>query len=463
MNHNSTQLPFRAGAARVDISPVNGIQLAGGAGYRRGSTGVLDPIFVRAVVLEQDGKRFCILSIEVLAVDMPWAAEIRRRLHKTYGFAPGSVMIHATQNHASPSIGNIALPNSDPHIPEEFFWLRCGDPRYNEPAVARILEAVGQALQRLAPVQVAAGRAIDGRVAFNRRYVMRHGKTECQPVGCNPEILHVEGPMDPEVGVVTFTARDGNVIAALLHHTSHPCNGYFSTAVLPDWPGAWSREIETHFGPSCVAPVINGCCGNIITFNYLSPDQPVAEAGGDYKSMGRLLAQSAKRALESMTPVETDAFTWASQIVHLPRRIIPADVVAQSRQMLQDHPQPVWTPNGTINAAWFYAVGFLDLHREQTADPHCHSEIQALRLGNFALVAVGGEPFVESQLRIKRESPFPFTHVAHMCNGHIGYLPTAHAFAGGGYETITGVVSRLAPPAAEIVECGAAELLRKLA
>ncbi len=79
-----------------------------------------------------------------------------------------------------------------------------------------------------------------------------------------------------------------------------------------------------------------------------------------------------------------------------------------------------------------------------------------------ALVTLMGEPFVEEQLRIKRESPAPFTWAAHMCGGHSSYVPTREAFAGGGYETRAANWSMLDPCALEMYGDTALELLSAL-
>ena len=239
---------LRAGAAKVDISPEKGIQIAGDIGRRRPCTGVKEPLYSRALVLETGGGRYCILSIDVLAIDNPWADEIRRRAEESFGLAPERVMIHITQNHAAPSIGNHFCRDSCNIFPDKYPWLRGGDERYNEPAVSGTVEAIGKAIEKLTPVAASAGRAIDGRVAFNRRFVMRDGSALCHPGNCPKNILHVEGPTDPEVGVLTFTGEDGKVVSALLHHTCHPCHGFGENLALPGWPGAWAEEMENFWG-----------------------------------------------------------------------------------------------------------------------------------------------------------------------------------------------------------------------
>ena len=450
---------LRAGAAKVDISPEKGIQIAGDIGRRRPCTGVEEPIYARSLVLEKEGERYCVLSIDVLAIDNPWAEEIRERAKKTHGLKPENVLIHITQNHAAPSIGNHFCRDECDLFPEEHQWLRGGDPRYNEPAVSGVIEAIGGALAEMKPVRAAAGRAVDGRVAFNRRFVMRDGTAECHPESCSSRILHREGPMDPEVGVVTFTDPEGNVVSALLHHTSHPCHGFGGNEVIADWSGVWCDRMEDRFGNDCVPLVMNGCCGNVHHTDHLDP-----EYKPDHRRMGRLLAESADRALEDMTELDTEDFRCTRRVVDIPRREVPDELLEEARELLREHPQPLWKDEEHVRVEWdwVYAVGIMDIADERKTHPTYPYEIQGLRIGDFALLAVMGEPFVEAQLRIKEASPFAYTQVAHMCNGYVGYVPTKRAFEGGGYETRTGRGSRLAHEALEMVEEGALGVLREL-
>ncbi len=63
------------------------------------------------------------------------------------------------------------------------------------------------------------------------------------------------------------------------------------------------------------------------------------------------------------------------------------------------------------------------------------SDIQLIRIGDFQLVAIPGEVFVEFGLTIKEASPTPHTAIVSLANDYVGYMPTAEAFSQGGYET----------------------------
>ncbi len=64
-------------------------------------------------------------------------------------------------------------------------------------------------------------------------------------------------------------------------------------------------------------------------------------------------------------------------------------------------------------------------------------EIQALRVGETAIVGLPGEIFVEIGLEIKQRSPFPRTLVGELANDNPGYIPTPKAFEEGSYEVYT--------------------------
>ena len=204
---------------------------------------------------------------------------------------------------------------------------------------------------------------------------------------------------------------------------------------------------------------MNGCCGNIHHANHLNPD-PMP----DHKQMGSMLAESSKRALEDMTEMDTSLFACSQSVLPIPRREIPGDMLEKAREMLRKHPEPLWKDAEHVRVEWdwVYAVGIMDIADERSTNPTYPYEIQALRIGDFALLSLMGEPFVEAQLAIKLHSPFEWTQVAHMCNGYLGYVPTKHAFAGGGYETRSGRGSRLDENALEMIENASLKQLKQL-
>src|SRR5262249_46686360 len=70
--------------------------------------------------------------------------------------------------------------------------------------------------------------------------------------------------------------------------------------------------------------------------------------------------------------------------------------------------------------------------RQKTPKIPC--EVQAIRIGPLGIATNGAEYFCEYGLRIKKCSPLKPTWVVSLANEWIGYLPTAQAFVGGGFQ-----------------------------
>lgn len=451
---------LKAGAGRTDITPAMGIQLAGDIGRYRPTEEIRDRLYASALVLESGKERFCWLSLDLLAATNAWADRVRHEIARKFKFDPRKVMFHIVQNHATPSVGHCFTQNKKSRMPDKYPWLNGGDDRYNEPFLKKCLEAVGAAVKRLEPVTMHVGRGIDGRVAFNRRFVMRDGTAKTHPAACDPKILHAEGPTDPEVGVATFVNGAGKTVAALLHHTCHPCHGYPHRFVIGDWPGAWAGLMREKMGGDCIPLVINGCCGNIHHCNHIDPS---VNYNTNYKDMAAKLMETTNRVLGQMKPVENPVLGFAHTKLPLPLRKLKPEVIRKAEELLDQYPEPKWNDASKVSVdwAWVYAVMILDLKKTQERTMRQDYEIQAFRIGDFALATLMGEPFVEAQLGIKMASPAPHTFVAHFCNGYAGYVPTRRAFKRGGYETDTSNGSKWDPGALEQIEKTAVKLLKQ--
>ena len=450
-----------AGAAEVDITPKMGTQIAGDIGRRRPAEILIDPIYTKALVLDEGQQRLCVLSLDLAVVPGVWTEKIREGAQERFGFEPDAVMVHAVQNHSAPSFGQHHFHLRPEQIPSQFSWLMGGDDEYGPFALERTLRAIGLALENMQPVRVGIASGVENRVAFNRRFVMRDGTAEMGLRGHPPsDVAYNEGPIDPELGVVSFTTESLRPVALLLHHTCHPVHGYPHRYITAGWPGAWSTHMRAMYGDDCVPLVINGCCGNVHHRNHLNPDHiDTAER------MGATLAEATVPVLKQLVYQDDSRLDRATRIVSIPLRQVAEQHLAEARALIAEHPTPMWKEGLEGIAAnwdWMYAVARLDLNRFRELSPDLDYEIQAFRIGDFALVAVMGEPFVEGQLRLKMESPAARSYVAHNANGFVGYVPTPQALERGGYETWTSNWSKLVPEALDMIVDNAVDLLGSL-
>jgi hypothetical protein len=459
---------LRAGSAQVEITPKAGTHLAGAVGQFRPAQSVADPLYAKAIVLECGGRRICILSLDVTIVTMPWTEKIRAAAKKL-GLDHDAVMVHATQTHSAPPVGHFMLDDDFPNVPPELEWLRGGESAFYEFAAEGAIEAVRLASESVQPVSMGAGSAIKDGLAFNRRGVTRDGTAIMpwlysslqQPLGPT-NIRHLEGPTDPEVGVVCFRNDDGRMVAMLLHFTCHPVNVFAQVpnlVVSSDWPGAWAASMRGVCGPACLPLVLNGCCGNINPWPAFEPD-----FSPDHRRMGKELAETACRVINRLTFEEVTVLNYKIKTVPLPIREVDPQAFEAAKIMLAKSPEPKRARGkpSDIDWDWMSAAQNMSVHLARQRHAELPYEIQVLRIGDTALVGLPGEPFVEGQLRIKIGSPTYPTYAAHCTTQYVGYIPTREAFSRGGHEVNTSYWSKLVPEALDIVVENAIGLLKEV-
>jgi neutral ceramidase len=88
------------------------------------------------------------------------------------------------------------------------------------------------------------------------------------------------------------------------------------------------------------------------------------------------------------------------------------------------------------------------------------AEVQVIGIGEVALVALPGEPFVELGLDLKQRSPAPHTFVIGYANDWIGYLTPPQAWEQGGYEVSPGPWTLVGPMSGSQLVEQALQLIR---
>jgi hypothetical protein len=438
-----------------------GTQIAGDIGRRRPAEILIDPLFAKALVLDDGQQRLCILALDVEDITRGWADRIRNGAAERFGLDPAAVMLHVSHSHGAPTIGHCFFNYESEYVPEELSWLRGGDDAYNPVAKERTLDAIGLALRDMQPVRVGIAAGVENRVAFNRRFVMRDGTGQMGLRGhSRSDVAYSEGPIDPELGVVSFTTESLRPVAILLHHSCHPVHGYPHRYITAGWPGAWSSHVRAMYGDNCVPLVINGCCGNLHHRNYLLRDQ-VDSA----ERMGATLAAATVPVLKQLAYQHSSGLACASRTIKIPLRHLTERQLTEAKQLLAENPTPIWKEGlegVAVEWDWMYAVMRLELGRLCGESPDFEYEIQTFRVGDFALVGLMGQPFVEGQLRLKMESPASRTFVAQTTNGQAGYAPTPRALERGGYETWISNASKLAPEALDLIVDNSVSVLKTL-
>src|SRR5438552_14331171 len=97
-----TDLSWQAGAAAVVITPPVGVELEGYGARTAGSTGIHDDLLARALILDDGERRAGIVTTDLISVDAPIVAAVRKEAETQWNIPPERLMVTATHTHAGP-------------------------------------------------------------------------------------------------------------------------------------------------------------------------------------------------------------------------------------------------------------------------------------------------------------------------------------------------------------------------
>lgn len=435
---------FRVGAAQVEITPAAGTPMAGYYSFRAVG-GVLDPLYSKAIVVEQDGACVAFVALDLSGTTRPLVAAARKLIERECGLPGDRVMISATHTHTGPQLprGSLMDDITKVDLPE--------GKKYVGDLPGLIAKSVADALAALAPAKasVTVGKA-EG-ISFNRRVIGKDGKCIWQPAKIDPATQRPAGPVDPDLGLLVFEPAQGGrpPLAAYLNFAMHPTSVGGGVRISADYPGVFARLLRERHGAGMVALFANGCCGNINHTDYLS-----GKPRRTTEQLGAALADAATQSWSSLRAVNTFAPRVRTANLTLPRRTVSEEEQAKAK----DVAARMFTEKlGTVPMAEAVCV----LETVAKRDVPLEAEVQVIAFSeDFAVVSLPGEIFVELGLAIKAASPFKHTFIAELANGSVGYIPNREAYPQGNYEVVS---SRAAAGAGELLVETALRLLREVA
>ena len=403
---------FKAGFARVDITPPLGTPIVGYFEERR-AKGILDSLEANAVAFS-DGNGTAVVI----------AADVR----------DDAVYVHCTHTHTGPGAGKADKGRTD------FFD---GTDFYNEFLATRLADAARLAVDDLAPASLAIGFSEAKRISFLRRYRMKDGSIRTNPGVNNPDIAEPIGALDETVRVLRIR-RAGKDDIAILNFATHP-DVVGGEMISGDWP-AFTRRIFERAEPGVNCLFLNGAQGDV---NHvctdprpgeregLHPDFDDVDRGYEHaRHMGRVVAAAALSVWGKCEPVAAGPLRFGVRTISVPAQRPAADDLPKAREYVRLHREgrdaeiPFTGMALTTVVAEAERMLLLENGPDSFALP-----LSVLALGDaVALAGIPGEPFSEIGRAVRDSSPFRMTVCTCLTNGSCGYFPVASAYAEGGYE-----------------------------
>ncbi|TNE67799.1 MAG: hypothetical protein EP335_00825 [Alphaproteobacteria bacterium] len=269
----------RAGAAKLDITPAT-------PDLPAPLSKVADPIHVRAVAIESEGKLVVILSLEVPAVAPDIWNQLRHDIAEAAGIPASQLVLSTTHTHNSL---RVAAPGPSP-IPVSA--------AFTENVRQRSIAATKEAIARLKPAEIGYSTAllplVKGRNewrASENRYVDGADRTGREPV-------------DQTFGVLSLRGLDGQVIGLVLNYGIEPVVYELAhDQVSGDVPGKASSYLEDTLADQGTVALFTIGAPASAAYRIWKDDvgaRGPAAAGAIKDAMGTLIAEDALAQLGTM-------------------------------------------------------------------------------------------------------------------------------------------------------------------
>jgi hypothetical protein len=394
-------------------------------GHLKGQEGRLRAVAL--VLATSDGNKVALVACDVLMLTRDLLDPLGKELEESCGIAPSHLLINATHTHHAPSTVTV-----HGYVRDEIFCKR---------VQRAIVKAVQEASAKLEETQFSFWLGEESSVGQNSRLLLRDGSIFW--IGPRDDALRPTGPFDPELPVLVFRDSHKMLQSLWFNHSTHTIGTRKGAVRSPSIYGLASQELEQDMGG--IVGFLEGASGSTHNLS-LTCDEAVTRMK---EAVRRALAQAEPRSVNRLAAVKRkfvyrvrqfdEAREEAAVTAYCRKRVANGaesviEVFRRQRQVLAGH-------QGEERTTW----------------------LQAVVVGDIAIVGVPGEFFTVLGEDIKRRSPFRYTYVAELANDWIGYLPDRQAFELGGYQTWTGLHSFTEPGTGEKVVVESVRMLNELA
>ena len=402
-------MSLSAGVARVDITPPLGLPLGCWAARSALARGAEEPLIAQALVLSDGERTAALIATDLVFVGAALTATVRESVRRLTGIPARAISVHASHNHSAPSLARGSTIGGLPDV--------AAFERYADLLGDLLAGAVYAAWLRLEPARIgsAVGRA----------------------PGLSGNRVDRERPVDDSLTVIRVDRAGGKPLAAVVSFAAHPITvGGTTTLWDAEYIAPLRESVESSIpGVECV--FLQGCAGDLAPFDWWFGDYEASPHG--YEARDRLGRGIGYAALELYPGIETTAEARvAAESIRLELRRRRHGYGADEIRALQceratsaqpDWPE-VWGPEvHTMTSAQkfpsSYRGGALSMYLDmiERADEPARAEIQAVVVGDIAIVTNPFELFNAAGQRIKDASPYGTTVAASYANDYAGYLP----------------------------------------
>ncbi|MCX7943256.1 MAG: neutral/alkaline non-lysosomal ceramidase N-terminal domain-containing protein [Deltaproteobacteria bacterium] len=363
---------FKVGFSKIDITPYGKSVFMGGFDYNRKSTGVLHPIFARAVYISDGICDVVLVSCDLIGLFSDYVNSVREELAKEFPEV-SRVIICSTHNHEGPDTMG--------------YWGRA---LMNIPIISGVdFEYLSSLRGFIKNAVIEAREGAEDTMAYV-------GFIDIPK--CLTENIRKYGYKDDRLSFLKFVRKDGGIKGFIVNFSCHP-EGLWAdnTLISADYPGVVLKFIEDRTGGGGV--FFSGSLGGMVTPN-IEEEATFADRLRFTVNMGEILGELVVNEKDSL------------------RRIDDVSILCFNHKIRIKVENPK-----------FLLLKKLGIFKREVFDGRIQTEINLVKIGDVILFGAPGELLPSMGFKIKsRFSDFRDVLVISLCNDELGYILSPEEF-----------------------------------
>ena len=435
---------YRAGAARVRISPELPCEMAGYF-HSRIAERVARDLYASALVIERGGETVVIVAADLIAMTDEICLPAFEEASKVHGIPLANFVACASHTHTGPEVRRgSAVPCAEAAI------ATCA---------AGVREAVFAALENRFDAVLCAGATQAPGLAHNRLSRCADGSEIFGRQTGGSKVIGPAGPVDDSVQVLSVYDTAKNLRAMAVNFACHPdiSGGGKATAIDACWPGEMREHVARVRGEEVVCLFLQGTAGDINHTDHRATTPRWIPGGRECVARG--VAGAVLYALEVSNPLASQALAALRRELEVPFYVRDQTLFDLAARLKEKG-----------DAATYFEKNLIQRIEAWPNDGKTdHFGLNCLRVGELAFVVMPGEIFTGWGLEIKRYSPAAMTFVVELgrSDGLTGYKATTDqclrgARAKGAYGALPTLSQKHCPAAGQMMTEVAIELLHQL-
>lgn len=388
---------MRAQISKVEITPSEPCYLCGHAIRLDLSQGMMDPLYVSALIIEDVDKKNILLSYDLILIDEELSMKIKLAVAKEIECDEDNVVVSFIHTHAAPETGEKSVFND----PDK--GARAG---YRDFLVESARKAVNLANQNLEIVEVFyASTQIDGY------YSNRNDKNR---------------PCDKSANIFKLLRNDQSVLGVMVNMSCHPTVlGPQNYLISADLFGAIRSALSDVY--HCDVFMMQGAAGDMGNRQY--------RQGNDQKELFRMRDGIVPQLIDldiSYHKIETKHLEWFKYNYYKQYEIDLDELKLRLKKNEEE-----LSMETDANQIKLLSSGITMLKQVIQEGSHVSLSLKGniIRIGKIIIVCVPCEMFNQLGIKIKESFPDYDVIIWGYCDYSVGYLVEANEY-GKSYESI---------------------------